>query len=186
MCTPIRISRPWVAPPNANGAQFREPALGDALANSKGLGRYFRRLRESYRIGPSCPSRLGEDTFHRRFEHGAKCPAFAQHAFPLQSNDGLGLLAGRGDLSLGHADGYDSRCERKTACDQRLPVIEPIPKVRVAPRRLGDLDRDHDAALIGTTLVLPVTKSLHACMIGRRRSRRLVLLYALDTALPTR
>ena len=56
---------------------------------------------------------------------------FACDAFLFQTNGRLGLLAGRGDLSLGHADGYDGRKDRKTASDDRLPVVEKLVHSRV-------------------------------------------------------
>ena len=79
-----KLARQRAAPPYARGAQFRECAFGDALANERAMVKRelaFRILR----IGP-CRSRLGEDAIHRRCEHGVKCPVFAQDAFSLQTN----------------------------------------------------------------------------------------------------
>ena len=43
------------ASPDASGAQFRERAFGDALANGKGLETSACRLRQNWRIGLSGP-----------------------------------------------------------------------------------------------------------------------------------
>ena len=87
--------------PEASSAQFRERALSDALANGTGFDRHdFGRLREGLRIGPSGPSRLGEDPRHRRFEHGAKCAGFVRLAHLFQTNGRINLLLRDGGLRL--------------------------------------------------------------------------------------
>ena len=91
------------------------------------------------------------------------------------------MLAGRGDNPHRRHNGADARCERKSASDEGLPVVDPIPKARGVPRRLRDLDRDHALvllsgarALIGTTLAsgFGMTNDAHASITGRRSASR--------------
>jgi hypothetical protein len=108
-------------------------------------------------------------------------------------DSGPGLLAGRSDHLLGllarsidlffccrsrrpnrpyrRHNGAEARRERKNASDEGLPVIEPIPKGRVMPRRLGDLDRDHALPRRLPAEPIPEQRAARFGLGGRDRAR---------------